>query len=393
MLRTVLGTSAIAGGIGTGLFAHYYEHDVCRPPDLYYHKDSLNVNLVRKCPSLTSKYEPTFWMFGAHLQTILGAFFRARPAVNLQRDIVECRDGGHLSLTWEADSYMASRDDTPILLILPGLTGSSRSKYICQLMKDASKQDLRPVVLGYRGFDVNLRTPMVTTCATVGDVEDSLMFLRKKHPDAPIYAIGFSMGANMLVKYLGSSHREGRPQIVSGAVAVSNPFDFVKLSIKLREFSNEWLYSRPLCMRVKWFINQHQENAQILAERVHPTAFAAATIYELDDRLSRHLYGIATVEEYYMLSSSLHFLEDVDCPLLLLNARDDPFLGGEIPYEMCQRNPNLMLAVTERGGHVAWTTGVLPRSWMLETTLQYLSALRCLHMVDRRHDEQEARGH
>lgn len=52
---------------------------------------------------------------------------------------------------------MASRDDTPILLILPGLTGSSRSKYICQLMKDASKQDLRPVVLGYRGFDVNLR--------------------------------------------------------------------------------------------------------------------------------------------------------------------------------------------------------------------------------------------
>jgi abhydrolase domain-containing protein 1/3 len=139
----------------------------------------------------------------------------------------------------------------PIALIVPGLTGNSQSGYVRHLVLALAQRGFRGIVLNYRGYGMGLKTPLVTCSALVQDIQDAVQFVRSQYPQAKIYACGFSMGANSLVKLLGQNGMFGINPGISAAVSVSNPFNFLKLSHNLRLRVNELLYSRFLAWRLK----------------------------------------------------------------------------------------------------------------------------------------------
>ncbi len=278
-------------------------------------------------------------------------------------------------------------------------------------------------VFNYRGFRRTLKTAMVTTSIDVSDFASVIRHLRLRFPRAPLLAAGFSMGANMLTKLLGQAGHEytthnalsyfpshdkspsttattsfldyaqtntpfSAAAHLTAAVSVSNAFDYVRLSHNLSNRLQSVLYSRPLTHWIKARLIRHPGNMErFMREKPHinmTRVLDAQTIWEMDDRFTRQVYGLPNTEEYYRVSSSLPHVGHVRTPLLCLNSLDDPFLGGDqlpLPRSQARANPHLLLAVTKNGGHCSWETGYVPSpssSWLLRAVLDYCDAVVAL---------------
>ena len=372
----------------------FYSNDV---PVLTYQPTPFNLSVLSRMPSLRRPYYPTPWMRSSHAQSLLGTLLRMRPSIVYNREILHLTDGGAIALDWDSgrtegrsvryllDQQFPTRlhpssSRQPIILLLPGLTGGSNSKYLCQTVELIRARGWQSAVFNFRGIHEPMRTPKPSTGICVEDVKETIAHLHACYPHAPKLCIGYSMGANILVRTLGLLGEGTREKYgLIGAASVSNAFDFVKLSRSLEAPINKLLYSRFLTWQLK---NRYiyQSNVQRLSRHLiadMPLALKSSTIREMDDRFTKHLYGIADVDEYYSRQSSCHVVERVATPLFCLNALDDPF-EGQIPFDAIRRNHAILLATTERGGHVAWTTGVNPirpkSSWMMATTLEYIQA-------------------
>lgn len=221
---------------------------------------------------------------------------------------------------------------------------------------------------------------MPSTGVNISDVVATFEHLHACYPNAPKLAVSFSMGANMLVKTLGTMGARANEVGLVASACVSCAFDFVKLSHALRTPTNELLYSRFLTMQLKRAYIQTtgvQEVSRHISKIDMAHALNAKTIFELDDRFTKHMYGIDDTLDYYARMSSHTWVKHIAAPTMLLNALDDPF-AATIPYECVRANPNIILATTKRGGHVAWASGNNPlrykSSWMMTTTLAYLKS-------------------
>lgn len=204
-------------------------------------------------------------------------------------------------------------DDSPVLLIFPGLTASSKSLYVRYLVQYCRSNNIKAGVFIYRGFHHELDKPMCSSSADVSDIDSIISAVKSDFPKNKLAAVGFSMGflllfivfylsgANMLAKVLGSGNN-----LLDAAMVVSNGWDFVKLSNKLESFPQNFLYSRPLSFTIKRNIFSNEYNRKMLGQLGYINmehALKAGTIRELDDRLTRHLYQIESVDEYYARSS------------------------------------------------------------------------------------------
>jgi len=378
-------------------------------PELHYVKTSFNSRIINACPSLKRPYRPTPWIATGHMQTVLGTMLRFRYPVLYERETITYSDGGQAGLDWDSgqnEPHPIYRErgtlpcttfesETPVIVILPGLTGGSHSKYIRHFVLIARKFGMRTVVANYRGFaGVKVQNPMVSTGVNVSDVSELLHHVQQRYPRAPLLAVGFSMGANILTKYLGLK----RPNELGpvAAVAVSNAFDFRALCASLEKPVNNILYSRPLAWLIKHKVITTNQDVFSKVSNIQEV-LASRTIKDVDETLCRKCYGLDSVEQYYDESSSLPHLPMVHSPLLCLNAKDDPFAGA-LPYEVAQRNPHVILAVTNRGGHINFTEGINPFSlestWMAKVALEFLTAaLPLLHTQNSTVSISSARAH
>ena len=237
-------------------------------PQLTFMDTPSNRALIDLTPALRAPFVPTFWMRSAHAQTILGTLLRLRPPIIYQRDILSLRsDGGTLALDWDsgrndprrvraephtdASPQRPSLRSDPILFLLPGLTGGSKSKYLCQCIEAARLRGWRSVIFNFRGIMIPMSTPRPSTGINIQDVQEALSHVHACYPRAPIVALGFSMGANMLVKTLGTMEGQTREYGLVASAAVSCAFDYVKLATSLDQPLNKMLYSRFLTMQLK----------------------------------------------------------------------------------------------------------------------------------------------
>lgn len=114
-------------------------------------------------------------------------------------------------------------------------------------------------------------------------------------------------------------------------------------------------------------------------------AMATIGINQIDEAITRRLLGYNTLTEYYDHFSCHHRLKDIKVPLLCLNAKDDPILNHiSIPYQECMSNDNIILLITNTGGHVGWFHGqIRPKRWYPKPSIEFLN---CIH-----HDLQKNR--
>lgn len=306
-------------------------------------------------------YRPAWWLPDPHSATVWGRIGRREPTPLVQRERWDTPDGDFIEL-----ARLASPDGpaAPRLLLLHGLEGGTHSHYAKAMFREARSRRWAMDLLLFRtcGSEPN-RLPRSYHS---GETTDPLWVIEQivaRYPDAPLGLMGVSLGGNVLCKLLGEAPRRLPPQ-VTGAVAVSVPFDLARASRRIGQGFGvvyERLFLRTLVPKALAKIARHPELASL--QRVA----GARTLWAFDDAFTAPLHGFRDAADYYARASSLPFLSQIQCRTLLLSAVDDPFLPREVLDDVrdaVRATPAVELEFLARGGHVGFTAGRNPlRPW------------------------------
>lgn len=315
-------------------------------------------------PHRLNAFRPAWWLPGAHLQTIFPNVLRRPPKVRLQRERWELGDGDFIDLDW------TRREDGPIVVILHGLEGSSRSPYAAGMLRAVANQGWRGVLLHARGCSGEPnRLPRRYHAGDTGDLDYVIRTLRDLEPAAPIAVVGYSLGGSVLLNWLAETP-DARP--IAAAVAVSVPFDLDACATRLERGWSRF-YQRHLLNRLYAALDKkHARNPHPLAERVRhkPNSFRV-----FDDVYTAPLHGFEGVSDYYQQASCGPKLRRIRTPVLILHARDDPFLHPDAVPTRDSVSDAVRLEISDKGGHVGFVSGPpwRPRYWLEERIPRYLA--------------------
>ena len=315
-------------------------------------------------------YRPPWWLRGAHGQTLAGKFLRPAPDSMLETERLETSDGDFLDIAWMPETD----PNAPLVLVLHGLEGHTRRGYMVQTFLALADCGMRAVGMNFRGCSGEMnRKPRFYHSGETEDLGFVFGLLRRRFPTRPLMAIGFSLGGNILLKFLGERGANDTPAF-SAAVAISVPYDLSAGADALERRGMTRVYAgyflRSLVAKVR-------AKKEILANVLDLEAvWASATIRDFDDAATAKLHGFAGAEDYYHRSSSSRFVQSIRVPTLLIHARDDPFLAAAaLPLPTIEANSFLTLVLTDRGGHVGFLEGGLPWNptfWVEEQIASFL---------------------
>lgn len=297
-----------------------------------------------------SSYKHPFWLPGGHAQSIFPTFFRRRglPGVCKPRR-VQTLDGDFLDL----DIYEALPDNSKLLILSHGMEGDSRRKYILGMAGAFLAEGWDVLAWNYRGCGPEMNAkPRLYHC---GDTEDIQTVIRHAVELGYLSVIlgGFSMGGAITLNYLGR-HAESVPPEVLGAVTFSVPCDLTACSLRLdRGFHKVYTANFLLTLREKI----RKKYAQYPKFYNIDGLDKIKTLKAFDDRYTAPVHGFLSAEDYWYKSSCMHVLEYVRRPVLVVNAKNDPFLVGRcFPLEEARKNECLWLEMPESGGHVGFSS-------------------------------------
>ncbi|XP_004496351.1 embryogenesis-associated protein EMB8-like [Cicer arietinum] len=346
--------------------------------------------VVSKCRILHSTYSVTPWLSSPHLQTVFLNFFGNPPVFKYKRQLFTTPDGGTLALDWvtssdvsgnalNVDNVVTKDESTPIVILIPGLTSDSSSPYLKHLAYHTAKRGWKVVVSNHRGFG---GVPITSDCFyNSGWTEDTrtvVNYLHKENPRAPLFVIGTSIGANILVKYLGE---DGENTPVAGAVAVCSPWDLLIADRFISRARVQKFYDKALAGGLQDYAKLHQPHFSRLAnwEGIEKSL----SIREFDDYATRMVGKYETVDTYYRRCSSSTYVQSVSIPLLCISAVDDPVCTTEaIPWDECRANKNIVLATVKHGGHLAFFEGITASSlWWVRAANEFLDVLHSSHYM------------
>jgi predicted alpha/beta-fold hydrolase len=319
-------------------------------------------------PETASEFRAPRWCRNCHVQTIWGPMFR-RPRLRLRRERLLTSDGDFVDLDWCADE--PSRD-APVLLVLHGLEGSSRSHYAQGLLDGARARGWRAAVVHFRSCSGEMnRLPRFYHSGDTGDLRDVVGQLRTREPGVRLVAAGVSIGGNVLLKWLGE---EADAAPVAAAAAISVPFDLAACAERLDRGFAKAVYTanfmRTMRRKVVEKAQQYPGFVDIVAAR------RARTFAAYDAAVTAPLFGFADAREYWERASSRPYLRAIARPTLLLNALDDPFIPRHGLPKPDELSPHVRLVLTERGGHVGFLDGAPWRvgSWAERQVIGFLEA-------------------
>lgn len=315
-------------------------------------------------------FRPSPWLPGRHLQTLGGKLLRNDPSLPVRRIRLETPDGDFLDL----DVTPEPAPGAPVAVILHGLEGSSERSYVRTTMKALLEAGIRGVGMNFRGCSGEPnRRPRFYHSGETGDLRVVLAHLAEEFPESPLGAVGWSLGGNVLLKFLGEEEDRARSRL-KAAVTISVPFDLAAGARQIEKGIWGRMYTRYFLrmLREKIRLKRHLLEDRIDVEGV----LKAPTIWHFDDLATAPLHGFQDAADYYARSSSDRFLGRVRVPTLLLQARNDPFLPeNRLPERALEENPMLASGFTKRGGHVGFVQGSpwAPSFWAEEEAARFLS--------------------
>jgi len=324
-------------------------------------------------------YRAPWWLANRHLQTLWGRLVRRLPEVPTRREHWETPDRDVL----EIERLDAPAADAPRLVLLHGLEGTARSHYVRGTFAEARRRGWGADLLLFRGCGGALnRTRRFYHSGETGDLAWVVDRVRGEFPGAPIVLAGYSLGGNVLLKWLGERGTD-LPPAVRAAAAVSVPFDLARGAVHIqRGFARVYEAHFLQSLKQKALAKQ-----AIFPDLADPARIEAArTIVEFDDVVTSRLHGFADAADYYARSSALGYLSRIRVPTLLLSAVDDPFLPADVldrVRAIAARTPALTVEFLPRGGHVGFVSGPIwrPFYWGEWRVADYLGSML-------RHDRQ-----
>jgi predicted alpha/beta-fold hydrolase len=274
---------------------------------------------------INTPFQPCRWIANGHLQTLAGALL-PRTWQQTQLEHLPMAQGDVL----EMHSLDAPTNDAPILLLIHGLEGSVYSSYIQGMLQIAKQHQWRAIIPHLSGRH-NQTRELVTI----------LHHLHARYPQAPFAAVGYSLGGNLLLKFLGENPKQ---DFIHAAVGVSVPFD-LEATVKKLGTGLGKLYEKNFVNQLKKTVRQ-KVDAKTLRE--------IKTIYDFDDKVTAPLYQFLNAKDYYEKTSCIHFLPHIKTPTLIINAKDDPMIPEHTIPSSQQVSKDVILDIQQYGGHVGF---------------------------------------
>ncbi|CAA7051706.1 unnamed protein product [Microthlaspi erraticum] len=354
--------------------------------------------IVSKCRLLHGRYFPTIWLSSPHLQTAFLSLFGNSPRFCYKRNLFQATDGGTLALDWLMHSDVVEgisqvvndstpgNDRTPIAIVVPGLTSDSTAAYIKHIAFRLAKEGWNVVVSNHRGLGgISLTSDCFYNAGWTEDLRKVIDHIHSQFPEAPLFAVGTSIGANVLVKYLGE---DGPNTPLVGATAVCSPWDLLICDRFINRKPVQKLYDRALTVGLQGYAQLHHSVISRLAD--WDGIKKSRSVREFDNYATRLVGKFETTDTYYRHSSSAQYVGNVAIPLLCISALDDPVCTKEaIPWDECRGNKNIVLATTTHGGHLAYYEGFTATSiWWVRAVQEYFEVLLSSPYADRRQKTQ-----
>jgi predicted alpha/beta-fold hydrolase len=320
-----------------------------------------------------------WWVPGAHFQTTWGRFGRSSRLMTLEREALPTPDGDELIL-----DHLPGPAGSPRVILLHGLEGSSFAVYMLGLLRLCARAGWRATAINFRSCARALdrprvwlptRRPRLYHSGDTGDLDLVVRTLVAREPRVPLYAVGVSIGGNVLLKWLGEI---GARSAIEAAATISVPYDLHAAARHLERGASR-LYVRYFLRTLKAKVRDvlarfPAETAHLDAERVR----RARTFRDFDEAATAPLNGFASADDYYLRASAVRYLWRVEVPTFCVNSVDDPFLPPEaLARARAAASDDVTFKVTSRGGHAAFITGRLPWRplyWAEEQAMAWLTS-------------------
>jgi predicted alpha/beta-fold hydrolase len=301
-----------------------------------------------------SQFKAAWWLKNAHLQTIWPTVTRSKIELDLRRERFELTDGDFLDIDWLGEDQRK-----PIVVVLHGLGGSVESPYVPGMLQAIQESGWRAALMHFRGAsEEHNRMARAYHAGETTDLAEFIQSIRRREPDTEIACVGYSLGGNVLLKWLGET---GERNPLTAAIAVSVPFEFHKVIQRFNKGFSKF-YSKYLLQQLRGEVVDKFENtyAPIDVEKLKK----ASSFIEFDESYTAPLHGFDSPYDYYQRASSRQYLKDICVPTLIIHAKDDPFMTPDSVPDESDIADCVTLEISETGGHVGFVTGNWP--WQAE---------------------------
>jgi predicted alpha/beta-fold hydrolase len=320
------------------------------------------------------KFRPAWWLPEGHSQT-LWRKFTYKNLLSRQRERVELDDGDFIDLDWALQPTPASVKPTTV--ILHGLCGSSESPYVVALQALLTAQGLPSVAMNFRGCSGEInRLARAYHSGASSDLHAVFNCLKANYPNSPFCFVGYSLGANVLLKWLGEHQAD--EQVVA-AVAVSPPFRLAACS--------KAMLTRPGSLYGDYFFKQLTSDLMLKKQHFRrsgadsqrdildalPSLDSRHSLWDFDDLITAPLHGFANAQDYYDQCSSADYLATNKTRTLIIHSLNDPIIPEAVVPARRALPANIDLELYNKGGHVGFISA-LKNNWLEQRILSQIAS-------------------
>jgi predicted alpha/beta-fold hydrolase len=310
----------------------------------------------------TSTYKPNLLFKNSHLNTIYPTLIRKVNNVKYQRQRIQTSDGDFLDLDF------SKVNSNKLIVVLHGLESSSEHSYIKGIVKIFNQQNYDALAVNFRGCsgeDNNLVRSYHS--GDTNDLKQVINYIQNTKKYSEIALIGFSLGGNLVLKYLGEES-SAIDSVIKCAAVVSVPCCLKSSSDKLAENNNHIYMQRFIRSLKKKIKNKYSKFPQLIDIKKFENI---KTFHEFDNLYTAPYHGFTDAEDYWQQCSSKSFIAAINIPTLIINALDDPFFGEECyPIQQADSSKFVFLETPKYGGHVGFTSFNKENEYWHETRIR-----------------------
>jgi len=307
-------------------------------------------------------YSPSLFYRNGHINSMYTFFFRNPEPPPYKRLIINTPDDDF----FEVNTLFSGQERC--LFLCHGLEGSTGSQYMLGLSKWASEAGWDVIGMNYRGCSGKPNKQLISYhSGFTRDLNHLVHHFKDKYESISI--VGFSLGGNILLKYLGEDPNL-LPNNLHKAVAISTPIDPSSASQQLKKFQNK-PYARNF---LKSLFGKIREKHKIYPDEIDLSYIPKIKeIWDYDEYYTSQIYGFKGAEDYYAKCNSKQFLRNIKIDTMIINALDDPFLPKScFPFEEAKDNKHLHLLASKYGGHVGFYSKKTKPFWHEKKILSFL---------------------
>ncbi|OAG29543.1 abhydrolase domain-containing protein 1/3 [Nematocida displodere] len=358
------------------IYTLYYVF-MCKKISLYYQPTKHNRAIVSKLKGLEKVFYPHILWILPQIQTVV--YFVRQKRLNAHTEVeIEQDDGGSFFINVYNPAKGGDKPGpTHTVVLVHGLGGSGQSKHVTLLGAHLLEQNFRVIAFNARGTLHKLKTPTFFHIGWTKDLVAAFRYVMETY-EGTVSGVGFSLGGHWLTKVFGELHSHftaPEQKRILGGMAISIPFDFVKISEYMKKPIPKRIYNRQFARKIHKFVIRNRDVFEREGYPV-PEILKTNTLHGLDTLLTAPVFKIKNIDDYYFQESAARVIPQIDKPFLILNSKDDPIVPlHTIPIDTCTQSSHVILALTEKGGHMGFLGYNDYLTYAEEAAIEFIQAL------------------